>query len=199
MHNLQPVEPSTIPQLSGRFEPVHTEIDDDRPRRRRARPGRPPRGVPPQRPQPGVHAARQLHLPAGGRRDAARRVARGRQGPLRQPVRAHPGHARRGAGRAGAVRRAHDARLRRPVAARCRPRSGLAVQARRLRQHRPPRRPLPRPRGGHAAVRGQPRRSTPSAATTSPAACRRACAPIPRSTRSPARWWCSATTSPPRS
>jgi carotenoid cleavage dioxygenase len=29
MSNLQPVDPSAIPQLSGRFEPVHTEIDVD--------------------------------------------------------------------------------------------------------------------------------------------------------------------------
>ena len=44
-----------------------------------------------------------------------------------------------------------------PGAARRRPRPGLAVQARRVRQRRAPRRALPRPRGGHAAVRGRRR------------------------------------------
>ena len=47
-------------------------------------------------------------------------------------------------------------------------------------------------------TRSQPS-SAPSVAATSPAGCPTACAPTPRSIPRRARWWCSATTSKPRS
>ena len=154
------VDPATEPFLSGRFAPSTTRSTPTTRRRRHAA-HRPRRRLPAQRPEPRVHAARLVHVPARGRRDDPRRVVRGRPGPLRQPLRAHPEPAGRGARRAGPVRRAHDAGVRRHVAARRRPRPGLAVQARRVHQRRPPRRPLPRPRGGHAPYEIERRRSTP--------------------------------------
>ena len=116
----------------------------------RHHPHRPHRRLPAQRPQPGVPAARLVHLSAGGRRDAPRRLVRGRPGPLRQPLRAHPEPARPRSGPATAI----FGGLMTPAFVDqsllgAGPRPDVAVQARRRHQHRraTPASSSPSPRG----------------------------------------------------
>ena len=101
--HLRPVDPSTIPQLSGRFEPVDHEIDaDDLPVE-----GSLPTDLTgcllPQRAQSQVHAPRELHLPVGGRRHDPRALDRGTAGPATPTVGSAPRGWRRRSGRADAL------------------------------------------------------------------------------------------------
>ena len=154
---LRPVEEASHPYLSGRFAPVHRELDADDLlvvgslptdidgvfMRNGPNPKFRPLGsfTYPLEGDGMIHA---VWIQAGRARYRNRWV---RTGGLCAEEQAGP----------GPVRRAHDPSVRGPEPAWPRPGSRLAVQARRLHQRCPPRRSLPRPGRGHPALRGQPR------------------------------------------
>ena len=140
MPSLELVDPRTNPFLSGRFAPVHREVTVDELKvegdlpaelvgayvRNGPNPKYPPLGSY-TFPMEGDGMLHGVWLEDGPR-------------PLPQPVgRAPPASRPRNGRGQGALRRADDAGLRRPEAARPRSRSGLADQARRVHQRRAPR------------------------------------------------------------
>jgi uncharacterized protein (TIGR03086 family) len=84
--------------------------------------------VHPQRSEPEVLSARQLHVPDGGRRHAARASGSKTAKPGTRTASCARTASRRRSGRQGALRRDHDASVRRPVAARPRSRPGLPIK-----------------------------------------------------------------------
>ena len=77
--------------LTGPFAPVHGGGGHHGPSGGGCAARRSRRRLPPQRPEPAVHAARQLRLPARRRRHAARALVRRAVRPLPQPVRLDAG------------------------------------------------------------------------------------------------------------
>ena len=83
----QPVDPTTVPTRCGRVRSRPRGTRRGRPAGPGPGPARSARRLPPQRTQPAVAAARQLHAPPRRRRDAARPLDQQRRlGPLRNRI-----------------------------------------------------------------------------------------------------------------